>query len=198
MGENPENIVKSTLYREVPEEGVPDKLEKVETPVSGVFSEAAQSFVIDVWTPPTAAVRRVRLEAQLHMSGNWIIYPLELRLQPASIPHLPLTTGQVAAVTAPSADTAVSAWDPYLCAQTHRAADAGLTMRGLIRRNASQDVALAGKLEAKHGKDRVWQGIAQALGVPDVAGWCGARKLSQPEMYLKLRDFLYKLATEGQ
>lgn len=196
IGENPEGILKTTLYRVGT--GATDTLEQVQTPVSGILSENALLFALDVWVPPTAPVRRVRLEAQLNTGDRWIIYPLELRLQPAFIPLGPVTFGQLAAPTAPSSDTAISAWDPYLCGKTHKVTDTAPSLRNLIRRNASQDVALAKKLEITHGKDKVRAGILKALSVPDAAAWCGEHKLASPEDYLKVRDFLYKLAIEAQ
>ncbi len=199
LGENPENLLKVTLYRESATQGVPDALQKVEDfPVSGVMPDGPLTYLIDIWTPATTAVRRIRLEAQLHMEGNWVIYPMELRVHGATIPANPIVTGAVLPVTAPAAETALTAWDPVLCRQPHRAADAGLTVRGLIRRNASQDIALEKKLEERFGKDRVRSGLAKALGRPDVAAWCTDRKLEHPEAYLGVRDFLYKVALEAQ
>jgi len=196
LGENPEGILKTTLYRVGT--GAADTLEQVQAPVSGILSDSALVFAIDVWVPHTAPVRRVRLEVQLNSGDRWIIYPLELRLQPAIIPLGPATFGQLAAPGAPSSDTAISTWDPYLCAKTPKASDSGPSLRNLIRRNASQDVALAKKLEITHGKEKVRAGVLKALGVADAAAWCGERKLAGPEDYLKVRDFLYKLAIEAQ
>jgi len=196
LGENPEGILKATLYRVGT--GAADTLEPVQSPVSGILTEHALTFAVDVWVPATAPVRRVRLEAQLNTNDRWIIYPLELRLQPAIIPLGPVTFGQLAAPAAPSSDTAISAWDPYLCGKTHKASDIGLTLRSLIRRNASQDVALAKKLEITHGKDKVRAGILKALGVADAPAWCAEHKLASPEDYLKVREFLYRLAIEAQ
>lgn len=199
LGENPEQLLKVALYRETAVQGMPDALQKVEeSPVSGVMPEGVLTYLVDIWTPATTAVRRIRLEAQLHMEGRWIIYPMELRVHGASIPANPIVTGAVLPVTAAAADTAVSAWDPALCGQTHRAVDAGLTTRALVRRNASQDIALEKKLEERFGKERVRAGVAKALGRTDIAGWCAERKLEHPEAYLGLRDFLYKLALEAQ
>lgn len=196
LGENPEGILKTAIYRVGA--GAADTLEPVKSPVSGILTEQALTFAVDVWVPATAPVRRVRLEAQLNSGDRWIIYPLELRLQPAIIPLGPVTFGQLAPPSAPSSDTAISAWDPYLCGKTHKAGDTGLTLRSLIRRNASQDVALAKKLEITHGKDKVRAGILKALGVADAPAWCAEHKLAGPEDYLKVRDFLYRLATEAQ
>jgi hypothetical protein len=196
LGENPEGILKTTLYRVGT--GSADTLEPVKLPVSGILAESTLIFALDVWTPATAPVRRVRLEAQLNSGDRWIIYPLELRLQPAIIPLSPITFGQLAPPTAPSSDTAISALDPYLCGKTHKATESGPSLRNLIRRNASQDVALAKKLEITHGKDKVRAGIMRALGVPDAPSWCGEHKMANPEDYLRVRDFLYKLAIEAQ
>jgi hypothetical protein len=198
VGENPEGLLKTTLYRILPNGPVPDALEKVDQPVSGIFTDAAVTLVLDLWTPPTAPVRRVRVEAQLNSDNRWVIYPMEVRLQPASLPPLAVTTGAPAPVTAPAVETSLSSWDPYLCSKTHRASEGVLSIRSLLRRNASQDVALAKKLEARHGAEKVRAGILAALGAADSASWCADRKLANPETYLRVRDFLYKLAIEGQ
>jgi hypothetical protein len=81
---NPPGLVDTRLYKRMPG----DKLEMVRTPNFGVIpdKETSRAYVLDIWVPADADVgRRVRLELQLKI-GDWIVYPLELRIQKASVP----------------------------------------------------------------------------------------------------------------
>ena len=77
VAQNPENAVEVTLYRE---NG--DKLEKVEQPVSG---DATQVFWMDLWTARDAPVQRIKVEPQLHVNNDWVIYPMEARVMEATV-----------------------------------------------------------------------------------------------------------------
>src|SRR5438105_5445871 len=63
IGQNPENAVRVTLYRET--EG---KLEPEELPVLG---KGAQVFWMDVWTDRSAPVERIKVEPQLNIDDDW-------------------------------------------------------------------------------------------------------------------------------
>jgi hypothetical protein len=78
IAQNPENAVQVTLYRE---NG--DKLERVEQPVSG---NTAQVFWMDLWTARDAPVARIKVEPQLHVNNDWVIYPMEARVMSATVP----------------------------------------------------------------------------------------------------------------
>jgi hypothetical protein len=78
VAQNPENAVDVTLYRE---NG--DKLERVEQPVSG---NTTQVFWMDLWTARDAPVQRIKVEPQLHVNNDWVIYPMEARVMSATIP----------------------------------------------------------------------------------------------------------------
>ena len=78
VAQNPENAVEVTLYRE---NG--DKLERVEQPVSG---NTTQVFWMDLWTARDAPVQRIKVEPQLHVNNDWVIYPMEARVMSATIP----------------------------------------------------------------------------------------------------------------
>ena len=66
-----------TLYRE---NG--DKLERVEQPVSG---NSTQVFWMDLWTARDAPVQRIKVEPQLHVNNDWVIYPMEARVMSATV-----------------------------------------------------------------------------------------------------------------
>src|SRR5580704_1228150 len=78
VAQNPENAVEVTLYRE---NG--DNLERVQQPVSG---NGTQVFWIDLWTARDAPVQRIKVEPQLHVNNDWVIYPMEARVMEAIVP----------------------------------------------------------------------------------------------------------------
>jgi len=81
---NPPGLVETQLYKRMG----PDELELVRTPNFGVIpdGETSRAYVVDIRVPANAEVgRRVRLELQLKI-GDWIVYPLELRIQKAAVP----------------------------------------------------------------------------------------------------------------
>src|ERR1041385_2485379 len=69
VGQNPENAVRVTVYRESGE-----KLEPVELPVGG---KSTQVFWMDVWADRDAPVRRIKVQPQLSVKGDWVEYPME-------------------------------------------------------------------------------------------------------------------------
>ncbi len=81
---NPPNLVDAKLYK-VDASGA---LDLVRSPNFGVIPEGQNSraYLLDIWVPADAEPgRRVRLELQLKI-GDWIVYPLELRIQKATVP----------------------------------------------------------------------------------------------------------------
>ena len=81
---NPPGLVETQLYKRMG----PDRLESVRTPNFGVIpdGETSRAYLVDIKVPADAEVgRRVRLELQLKI-GDWIVYPLELRIQKAAVP----------------------------------------------------------------------------------------------------------------
>ena len=81
---NPPDIVQARLYKVALASG---GLEPVRSPNFGVIpsGESSRAYLLDVWVPAEAeAGRRVRLELQLKI-GDWIVYPMELRIQKATV-----------------------------------------------------------------------------------------------------------------
>ncbi|MBM3792732.1 MAG: hypothetical protein FJW31_01435 [Acidobacteria bacterium] len=152
-------------------------------------------FWLDIFTPATTPVRRIRIEAQVHHSSNWIITPLELRVQAATVP------ASVAPSIAPraaghSAAGAIALLDQVWC---NRAAaksasppgDASKSIRAKILRNAGQDMLL---LRRAVTASVAAPGIAKALGVASAAEWCAAPTHSHPdpETFLRVRDAILR------
>lgn len=82
VGENPEDALRVTLYREPSRAGA--KMEQVSYPVEG---SASQVFWMDVWADREAPVRRVKLEPQLNVGQDWVTYPMEVRVMEAAVPE---------------------------------------------------------------------------------------------------------------
>ncbi len=119
VGENPEKVLKVTMYRETE-----DALEPVELPHK---SSGAEILWIDVWTPADAPMMRIKIEPELLIDGDWATYPMEARVMAARVPDSALPPGS------------------YLCPLV--AASPPLPMVRLQLRNAAQDFALAAPLE---------------------------------------------------
>ena len=207
IAQNPEKTAQVDLYREiytrVGESWIPDQLEKVETPYSGtvahpartIAGQTAQSFWLDVRITQGAAPARFRLEAQLSAGEGWIIYPLEIRVQPATYPSPSETKSGVAPVDAPADATAAGVFREYLCGGATNKPEAGLTGRQLIRRNAQQDAALARSREISGNQQIVRQALLWSAGLLDQSPgvWCKAPKRpdgANSEWYLKIRGYL--------
>jgi hypothetical protein len=146
VGLNPEDAVKITLYRPIG-----DRLELVEQPVQG---EGVQIVWMDVWTDRAAPVRRIKVEPQLMVGEDWVIYPMEGRVMDAVVPE----------VDKP----------PALLCGRNTLSDGGHHLR-----NARQDAALS-TLASKEELQRVTAG-------------CGATPHENPESYLRIRDYLFRL-----
>ena len=112
---NPPGLVETQLYKRMG----PDELQLVRTPNFGVIpdGETSRAYVMDIRVPANAEVgRRVRLELQLKI-GDWIVYPLELRIQKAAVPG------------------------------GGRDGEAGSSFQALLERNKSQDLAFERALD---------------------------------------------------
>jgi hypothetical protein len=97
VGQNPEDAVKISLYRESA-----DKLEHVDLPYSGAQT---QIFWLDVWTDANAPVRRIKLEPQIYSKGDWFVYPMEARVMEATVPVSAEGTSICGGRTDPPGDT---------------------------------------------------------------------------------------------
>jgi len=202
ISQNPEEGVRFTLYREVfrrePAGWIPDALVRVALPYtgqpSGATGDRVTVFWLDLWVERQAPVRRVRLETQLNVGNDWIIYPMELRVLETVVPDLPERAAALPPVSAPAEAAARLALRQYLCGETLPGATEGLTVRRLILRNALEDMALARKLERDLGAEAVAKGLLEPLGVADPKPWCSsaASAAAGPEWYLRVRDFLYR------
>ena len=157
VAQNPENAVEVTLYRETG-----DKLEKVAQPVSGT---STQVFWMDLWTARDAPLARIKVEPQLHLNNDWVIYPMEARVMQATVPDAPKPDSlEVPATTVPDlfCSTRRYYWYGY----------------NLALRNSEQDVRLAT--------------TAPKEELQKLVGACDALRPTDPEWYLRIRDYLLR------
>ncbi len=205
--QNPVDAVQVTAYRPIyVQRGtawIPDELEPLKISATRQILNIARQVPgqtvtvvwLDMWVPANAPVRRTRFEVQLYVGEQWIVYPLELRIV---VPAIPLARGPLeplAPLEAPAAASAAGPLRAYLCQTTGGGEEGPLSIRGLIRRNARQDVALARSLPSA----TLAGDILAALGGPERAKWCqspgGASQLGA-EWYLRVRDALYRAALQ--
>ncbi|MEO8051703.1 MAG: hypothetical protein ABI833_14895 [Acidobacteriota bacterium] len=165
IGQNPDNAAKVTLYRR---KG--GKLERVESPYVG---ESSQVLWMDLWEDANAAVRRVKIEPQIGIDGQWLTYPMEVRVTEVVIPKH--------SAPARGAAEAFEVMRAFLCGGEPSTARGVLPMGAELRfRNALQDVALAA---ASSGAVR--DELKKAMG------GCSADQPADPEFYLRIRDLLF-------
>jgi hypothetical protein len=162
VGQNPADAVNVTLYRESG-----DHLERVELPYQG---ESTQVLWMDLWTDRDAPVRRVKVEPQLFIDGDWVVYPMEARVVAATVPEgprqgVPLTWMQ----------QRFCGWGVDVGPGRRESAPVRAT--DLHARNAQQDVLLASRVADE-----------------DLNKLMGSCKIpADPEWYLRIRDYLLRL-----
>jgi hypothetical protein len=167
MGQNPANAAKVSVYRR---DG--GKLVPVVVPYEGVSSEV---LWMDLWVDASAPVRRVKIEPQIGIGGEWLTYPMEVRVTEAS----------AVMESAPAGQPVAEPWDlmrAYLCGGEARPLSGAIPLGAEFRyRNARQDVALA-----RAGSPGLREELKKAMG------GCSASAPADPEFYLHLRDLLLR------
>ena len=160
VGQNPAEAVKVTMYRKAG-----GRWERVELPYE---SDSAQVLWMDLWTDRDAPVRRIKVEPELFIDGDWVVYPMEARVVAATVTDdVPVPKGSA---------TPVEAMRNFLCGGKPAGGQAPETPHF---RNLRQDLALA----AKAPKEELQK----------LFGACTAPPPSNPESYLRIRDYLLRL-----
>ena len=167
IGQNPENAVAVTMYRETGQ-----RLDPVQLPVEG---DGSAVFWMDVWTGRGAPVARIKIEPQLDYRGDWVIYPIEGRVMEATAGDGPWPAGT---------QDPVEMMRVFLCAVKASAevpspASGPVTLARLRDRNARQDLSLASKAPREE--------------VRKLFGACEASPPDDVEWYLKIRDYLFRM-----
>jgi hypothetical protein len=166
IGQNPDSAAKVTLYRR---DG--GKLVPVVVPYEGASS---QVMWMDLWVEANAPVRRVKIEPQVGIGGEWLTYPMEVRVSEAS-PEIEAAPGHAIAEPFELMRT-------FLCGGEPRPLGGAIPTGAEFRfRNARQDVALA-----RASSPALREELKKAMG------GCTASAPSDPEFYLRLRDVLLR------
>ncbi|MEQ1885862.1 MAG: hypothetical protein ABL967_12435 [Bryobacteraceae bacterium] len=172
MGLNPENAVKYTFYRET-DEKTPDgpRLEAV----SEYYEDSVTRVIwLDLWMDKDAPVRRIKVEPQLFINDDWVIYPMEMRVRD---PQVPDSAAKGSGVLEPFA-----VMQAALCRKPLPVASTPvvLTAASLRYRNALQDLAFAESAVASDKEE-----MKKRLG------GCEAKVPASPETYLRVRDYFF-------
>ena len=165
VGQNPENSVKVTIYR-----ALDASLERVDLPYA---SSGTQVLWMDLWTEGNAPVRRIKVEPELNVNDDWVIYPIEGRVMEARVPPALSVTGS--ARPAPLRN--------YVCGlpvSGDNVSGSGLSLESLRFRNGQQDVKLMDAHSAQED-------------IKKLLGGCDAKPPADPEWYLPIRDYLFRL-----
>lgn len=169
-GQNPDDAAKITMYRRVA-----GALEPIVLPFDG---DSTQIFWMDVHVAKTSPVRRVKIEPQVLIGGDWTIYPMEVRVVEATVPDTQPTV---------SGSDAYSILLNGLCHPDTPASNTNTNFATqLAVRNARQDLALVAGLNPE-GREALFKVAGLKL-----AGGCNAKPPANPEFYLKIRDSLLR------
>ena len=155
---NPVTACKVSVYKEhfvkTDAGWIPDRLTELQRlpdfgvmpdPEDGIDGQTTRVYLVDLWLPPNADVARFRLEVQLKV-GDWTIRPMEVRVVEARFPDLPAgEDAPLPPIEAGADAVAAGVWGSYVRTRDLTMPAAGLTVRGILRRNAVQDVALGGR-----------------------------------------------------
>ncbi len=170
IGQNPADSVKVTMYRESA-----GKLEPVEVPLQ---SSGTEVLWMDVWTGRNAPIARIKIEPELMIDDDWVIYPIEARVMEAVAPEMPPFT---LAASAPAAirlsvkldrDCGVIFANPV--------GNDGPSVARWRFRNIEQDIRLADE-----------HAVLDELRKRNNA--CDLVQPKDPEHFLRIRDYLYRL-----
>lgn len=168
VSQNPEEAAEIDVYR-IEESG---SLTPIRLPYTGAGVEV---FWIDMFYATDAPAQRVKIEPQLLYQDDWVIYPMEARIMRATVPEGTELSGG----TAPPGEVMRG----FLCGtklEDTGGIPQGRSVAGLRHRNAQQDRALAPE--------------ADRAELQELFGSCDqAPPADNPEWYLRIRDFLYRL-----
>jgi hypothetical protein len=189
---NPLNACGVEMYREHFERRgdrwVPEDLEEIHRlpefgampdPEQNIAGQNTRVYLLDLWIPKDAKPPGFRLEVQMKI-GYFMVRPLEVRILPARVPDLPMVVQQIA-LPGPDASAdapAVQALNEFLAGGVASYEAHPLTLAGMVRRNAVQDMVLAGTVQNESkGLAEIWKNRPRDEGA---------------EEYLRIRDYIYR------
>lgn len=133
---------------------IPDRLTELQRlpdygvmpdPDDGIEGQTTRVYLVDLWIPPGSPIFRFRLEIQLKVA-DWTVRPMELRVVRALYPDVEKGEDSALPPVDWGADApAAGVLRDYTATGKLTMPPAGLTVRGMIRRNAVQDVSLGGR-----------------------------------------------------
>jgi hypothetical protein len=192
---NPLDACRVALYKEhfakTKAGWIPDPLTEVHRlpdfgvmpdPDDGIEGQNTRVYLLDLWLPPNADAARFRLEIQLKVA-DWTVRPMEVRIMRALVPEIPEAKGPA---TLPDIEQgadapALGVIREFLAGSTLRNDPQPLTVRGMLRRNAVQDMMLAASPETL---------VSRVLDLFRLNHSVMPR-LWGAEWYLRIRDGLY-------
>jgi hypothetical protein len=190
---NPLEACRVALYKEhfvqTKAGWIPDRLTEIHRlpdygvmpdPDDGVEGQNTRVYLLDLWVPPNADIRRFRVEVQLKVA-DWTISPMEVRTMRALYPNIPAATEPVSLPPIEAgADAAVAG---LLGRHGVLTVDAQpTTLRSIFYRNAVQDMKLASTIYP----NTIIERAAQLM----LANFSVIPRLSGAEWYLRIRDHL--------
>lgn len=179
-------------YRRLGDTWIPDVLEETRLPSFGAMPDAQEqiagqttrTYWLDVWVPPDAAPGSVRFEV-LIKSARWTVHPMEIRVLRARVPNLlPAPLRALPPADLPADAAAFQPIADFLEGKPPvRYPGVPGTIREGIRRNVSQDMAVASHDLLQDVMQRLWRRI--------LAPWPN----EGAEWYLQLRDLILRQAS---
>lgn len=196
-GQNPENSVRISMYREAG-----GAFEAVNLPHESQ-GQGTLTFFMDIWVPRETPPDRIKVEPQLYVASldEWYTYPMEARVMQAIAPSVRYSNGKLPLASAPADHSAHAPLRAELCGVREAAAARGEPVSAalLIRRNALEHLALAAVSQKRARKDLVREAFLKASGESSTDRWCAAPFTpgSGPEWYLRFRDAIFQ-ASPGE
>ncbi len=163
IGQNPENSFRVNLYR--------DQAGKLVPTAEPVEIKGTEVLWIDMFVNRSTPVSRIKLEPELYLKDDWVIYPMEIRVAEPVVPD---------SVTSSGSASAMEVMRSFTCGTKLEVSPAAppSTRANLVFRNALQDLQLAP--------------TAPKAELQKIAGPCNQPEPANPEYYLRVRDFLVR------
>ena len=189
VGENPDDAVDITLYEE--SSAADGKLRPVTQPYRTKLAPGATvaTLWMDLWVARDAQVERIKVEPQLYYQDHWYTYPMEVRIVQPSVPSIRASNAAAPPAGSPADSAVRSLLREQLCGSPGGLGTPEPSIWQLTRRNALQDMALA-------GADGLVAAVLAASGAKSATEWCAKppRPANGPEWYLRARDGIYRKA----
>jgi hypothetical protein len=150
-------------------------------PDQNIPGQNTRVYLLDLWIPPTARPPGFRIEVQMKM-GYFYVRPMEIRVIPVNVPNPPEAGSKEAlpGIEAGADAAAIGALKEYISRRASSQAGKPATVRGIIRRDAVQDMMLARSLGSKtdaRAMKRFWKSLPAVPGA---------------EGYLRIRDYILR------